>query len=177
MFAANRLPEPPTLSGLEFASASVKGSVLYVVGGESIPGPTPSAALWLYTVPTDIWAAGMSSQSDSALGICTATMPGLAGASVPTARSFGCLASVGNNLFYSGASGGPPIGSASPALEMRALEMIVGTAAVTSAAPTNTPTNAPTRDPSSAPTTTPTLNPTSTPTVPSPTTVAPTTPR
>ncbi len=96
---------------------------------------------------------------------------------MPTARSFGCLATVANNLFYSGASGGNPIRSASPALKMRALEMIVGTAAVTSAAPTNTPTNAPTRDPSSAPTTTPTLNPTSTPTVPSPTTVAPTTPR
>jgi hypothetical protein len=50
---------------------------------------------------------------------------------MPTARSFGCLATVGSNLVYSGASYSPTVNEA----VTRRVEMIVGTP-VTSPAPT-----------------------------------------
>jgi hypothetical protein len=53
---------------------------------------------------------------------------------MPTARSLGCLATVVNNLLYSGAA------SSAPFTGMQALEMIVGTAASTPA-PTAAPTS------------------------------------
>jgi hypothetical protein len=53
---------------------------------------------------------------------------------MPTARSYGCLATVGNNLFYSGAS------SSAAFPQMQAVEMIVGKAVATPA-PTAAPTS------------------------------------
>ena len=93
---------------------------------------------------------------------------------MPTARSVGCLATVANNLFYSGASYyNPP----SPALVARAVEMIVGDAvAPTTPAPARTA--EPTFEPSGVPTDTDTTAPTTAPTTvatPSPTTASPST--
>ena len=55
---------------------------------------------------------------------------------MPTARSFGCLATVGSNLLYSGASYSPTV----PNAETRAVEMIVGTPVTTPAPTTAAPT-------------------------------------
>ena len=66
---------------------------------------------------------------------------------MPTERSFGCLATVGNNLFYSGAAYSLTV----PDAQMQALEMIVGTAVMTPAPTTAAPT-----PPTLAPTATPT---------------------
>ncbi len=57
----------------------------------------------------------------------------VAGARMPTGRSTGCLAAVGNDLYYSGGA------YAQSTVLMRALEKISGTAG----APTATPTYAP----------------------------------
>ncbi len=122
--------------GVEHASAAAKGDVLYVVGGQVYPGPAPTGAVRLYNVVTDAWAEGALAQRCSALGMPAAASFGVAGASMPTARSFGCLATVGSNLLYSGASYSPTV----PDAVTRAVEMIVGaptpTPAPTTAAPT-----------------------------------------
>ena len=57
---------------------------------------------------------------------------------MPTARSYGCLAAVGSNLVYSGASYFPTV----PSAETRAVEMIVGTPVTTPAPTTAAPTTA-----------------------------------
>ncbi len=131
MVAVQRVP-----FGLEHASAAVKGDVLYVIGGQVLSGPT--GAVWLYNVVTDAWAAGALAQRCSALGVPAAASFGVAGASMPTARSYGCVATVGSNLLYSGASYSPTV----PNAETRAVEMIVGTPVTTPAPTTAAPTTA-----------------------------------
>jgi hypothetical protein len=126
------------LRGVAYASAAAKGNVLYVVGGQVPPGPDPTGAVRLYNVVTDAWAAGALAQCCSALGMPAAASFGVAGASMPTARSYGCLATVGSNLLYSGASFSPTV----PNAVTQAVEMIVGTPVPTPAPTTATPTTA-----------------------------------
>jgi hypothetical protein len=78
---------------------------------------------------------------------------GVAGLRMPTLRSSGCLATVGDDLYYSGAA------YPQYQTEMVALERIDGVAVVTYA-PTRSPTYAPTASPSPSPTFTPTRSPT-----------------
>ncbi len=142
MFAVQSLPDVyPTsqliFHGVAHASAAVKGNVLYVVGGDVLPGPDPTDAVWLYEVVTDAWAEGALAQRCSALGVPAAASFGVAGAKMPTARSYGCVAAVGSNLLYSGASYSPTV----PDAVTRAVEMIVGTPVPTPAPTTASPTS------------------------------------
>ncbi len=143
VFAVQSLPDVyPTsqtdFRGVAHASAAAKGNVLYVVGGQVLPGSDPTGDVWLYNVVTDAWAEGALAQRCSALGVPAAASFGVAGAKMPTARSYGCLATVGSNLLYSGASYSQTV----PNAVTRAVEMIVGTPSPTPAPTTAAPTTA-----------------------------------
>ncbi len=141
VFAVQSLPDVYPISqayfrGVAHASAAAKGNVLYVVGGQVLSGPT--GTVWLYNVVTDAWAEGALAQRCSAIDVPAAASFGVAGASMPTARSYGCLAAVGSNLVYSGASYSPTV----PNAVTQAVEMIVGTPVPTPAPTTAAPTTA-----------------------------------
>ena len=112
--------------GTQLASASVNGDVLYVAGGEVRPGPVVVDSVWLYTVPTDTWAAGagrsffstpephgihrLMPQWDTRAAWHDALDLHNPSASVCRRQhahklSSGCLATVGGDLFYSGTMG------------------------------------------------------------------------
>ncbi len=119
------------------SSGSVKGNVLYVVGG--LLPPTPPLVFpgtrEEYTVPTDTWTTG-APRTRARCTIDWRESAGVAGVSMPTLRGSGCLATVGDDLYYSGAS------YPQTPTEMVAFERIDGVAVVTYA-PTRSPTYAP----------------------------------
>jgi hypothetical protein len=135
-FAAKRAPS----STLVLSSGSVKVNVLYVVGGWVPATNVYYGTREEYTVPTDTWTTGAprtrARRTIDWRARRSSGSAGVAGVSMPTARSSGCLATVGDDLYYSGAA------YPQTTTQMVAFERIDGVALVTYA-PTASPTYAP----------------------------------
>ncbi len=118
------------------SSGSVKGNVLYVVGG-SVLTPTTTThygTTELYTVAADAWTTGALRNGAHRPGIrINRVLAAMAGARMPTLRSTGCVATVGNDLYYSGAA------NTQTSTEMVAFEKISGTAVMPTATPMYVP--------------------------------------